>query len=347
MHVWTETPVTAIWEQLRYFTAAANVRNLLTGTIKSRRQVLWPAGSDTDARADEIAAAVAQADEYFQSARSVGLATRPLLQFYGAEALAKATIIAADREASLQGLKYHGLGTRASTASLAERDDLQDYADTPARWTVEDEYAVGNLGVFPNFARVMGDPEPPSGAVFRFREVVRILPDLAQAYERYYGESSHCIRLYELPRFVSGEAFLIHFTGVELGTLRTVFPEFSVGFEEDTKHEQPGFRSLSTTGQAPTFGRAIRHSVAGHYFVRPISSGVSTPVVTLFIASFIASNIVRYKPAFWMRILEGRSSGSATMVEMMSNLMDRRFPHDVLESLWNERFTFGSPGYLA
>ena len=72
MHVWTETPVTAIWEQLRYFKASANVRNLLTGAVGSRRQALWPAGSDTDARADEIAAAVAQADEYFQAARSVG-----------------------------------------------------------------------------------------------------------------------------------------------------------------------------------------------------------------------------------------------------------------------------------
>jgi hypothetical protein len=346
MHVWTDTPVAEVWQQLRYFKPAANVRNLLTGQTASSRTERWPV-DESIARAHEIASCVEQADEYFQASRTVGLATKPLLQFYGAEALAKAMILAGDRTVNLQDLRYHGLSTRASTAAGPGRDDLQRYADSPLAWAVEQEFAVTNHGVFVQLARVTGDAPVGPGTVIRFREVLRIMPDLAQAYERHYGEPSHCVMLYDRPRSQPGEPFTIRFTAANVEAVTIVFPEFTEGFEEHRLHEQPGFRALSADSPPPTFGRIVRHSVAGEYFVRPHPCGIFNSTAVLFAASFIISNLVRYKPAFWMRVLQGADTGAAAFVEMVCNVIDRRFAQDVLESIWNERFTFGSPGYLA
>ncbi len=346
MHIWTDAPVSKIWRQLRYFTAAANVRNLLVGQTNSRREERWPV-EEASTRAHDVASCVEQADEYFQASRSVGLATRPLLQFYGVEALAKAIILATDRAVTLQDLRYHGLSTRPSTAAPADREALQWYAESPGVWTVEEEFAVTNQGVFVHLTRIAGDALTGTGAVMRFRELIRRLPDVVQAYERHYGESSHCIRLYERPNVQAGEPFAIHFSIKEVATLTAVFPEFLSGFEEHRRHSQPGFRALAADAPAPTFGRVVRHSIAGEYFVRPHSCGIFSSTSVLFAASFILSNIVRYKPAFWMRVLQGADTGAAALVEMVYNVLERRFPQDVLESMWNERFTFGSPAYLA
>jgi hypothetical protein len=173
------------------------------------------------------------------------------------------------------------------------------------------------------------------------------MPDLAQLYERHYGEPSHCVRLYDRPASEPGRAFTIHFSVGDPATIMTVFPEFGEGFEPDERHEQPGFRAASPDAPPPIFGRVVRHSVAGEYFVRPHYCGVYTSTSVLFAASFIVSNIVRYKPAFWMTALQGADTGAAALVEMLCNIVDRRVSQDVLESIWGERFSFGGPSYLA
>jgi hypothetical protein len=82
---WTETPIVEMWRHLRYLRSPLNVLNLLSGKIKSKRVEKWPESEQLRERAYEIAACIQQADEYYRSADAVGLATHPLLQFYGAE----------------------------------------------------------------------------------------------------------------------------------------------------------------------------------------------------------------------------------------------------------------------
>jgi hypothetical protein len=120
-----------VWQQLRYFTRAANVKQLLGGQTSSQRAEAWPADR-ASAAATEIASCLEQADEYIQASRAVGLATKPLLQFYSIEALAKAMILAAAPTITLRDPQYHGLSTRPSAAAGSDREGLQRYFDSPA-----------------------------------------------------------------------------------------------------------------------------------------------------------------------------------------------------------------------
>ena len=96
MFTWTETPLAAMWNHLRYLGSPANVARLLSGEVDSGRTHTLPRSSDLDKRSYEIASCIRQADGYYRAADAVGLAVHPLLQFYGAEALAKASILAND-----------------------------------------------------------------------------------------------------------------------------------------------------------------------------------------------------------------------------------------------------------
>ena len=345
MHIWTDTPRNEIWQQLRYFKSSANVRQLLLGNTVSRRLRRWPAEKALE-RAPEIASCVEQADEYFRAAVTVSLATKPLLQFYGVECLAKAIVMLSDENSTLQNLKYHGLSTRAATAGVCG-DELQAYADSPSSWCVENEFAVTNEGVFPALARVTGDGVISPRVVIRLKDMFAKIPELSEAFSRHYGEASDCVRIYARPRKPDSESdnFEVYFDVKDHDSVLAVFPEFRDGFEQSARHEYPGFKSA--TSVAPKFGKPISHSVAGEFFVRPHQSGVVTSSAVLFAASFIISNLVRYKPAFWMKVLQGADTGAAGIVEMLCNVIDRRFPQNALESIWSERFTFGGPAYLA
>lgn len=67
-------------------------------------------------------------------------------------------------------------------------------------------------------------------------------------------------------------------------------------------------------------------TLQGAYGVLPLDCGIYKTFPIIFIGLFILSNLVRYKPAFWMNEIEGKNSGSVAMVESFSNLAKRRLP---------------------
>jgi hypothetical protein len=348
MHVWTDTPLTEIWHQLRYFRSSSNVYGLLTGLIKSNRTSPWAQSESVKQQAYEIASCVQQADEYFQASEQIGLATKPLLQFYGAQALSKALILANDSNIDLSKLRYHGLSTRPSIASEPRRTELQAYSDNPLKWEIEQEFAVTNDGVLPNLARIVGDNVPRFGIVLRFKELIRIIPDLSKLYRRHYSEPSHCFYLYGEPNLTNQGIFEISFSRRgDINEFLQVFPEFASGFQKEELPERFGFRSKNALTSAPPFGVVQKGTIAGRYYVRPHESGIHESLTILYSTLFILGNVVRYKPAFWMKVIESKETGSVSIVEALCNLVKRRLPNDVLEGIWHENFTYGSAAYIS
>jgi hypothetical protein len=88
-------------------------------------------------------------------------------------------------------------------------------------------------------------------------------------------------------------------------------------------------------------------TVAGLYFVRPLDCGIHKSFSVLYASMFILSNVVRYKPAFWMKAIEGEFSGSVSIAEALCNLAKRRLPNDALEAIGGEKFAYGAPAYLS
>jgi len=320
-----------------------NVENLLTLNCDSGRETAWTT-DDARRSAPEISACVRQADEYFHAASLVGLPTKPLLLFYCAQTLAKASILASDSAIRLNDLNYHGLNTRPTTAIEPDRTKLRDYVNNPLCWSIENEFAISHAGIFAHLSRVCDDVEIKQGMVFRFKELARIIPDLSASFRRHYREPSHCLYLHSGPSVQNG-TFEVYCSVETSDDITAVFPEFLTGFKSVKSHKYPGFSSNEITELQ--FAALELGTIAGKYLVRPHARGLHKSMPTLFACMFILSNIVRYKPAFWIEAIEGRSSGSVSIVEMLCNVFERRYPNDALELIWNERFTFGTPGYIS
>ena len=349
MHIWTESPITEIWNQLRYLAYPANASSLLSGRIASKRELLWSESDELRKRAQKVAACIRQADEYFTASDGVGLATRPLLQFYGTQSLAKALIVANNRDADLAQFKHHGLSTKPNSGDAKEKSDLQKYDSDPSRWCLDGEFAVTQKhGVFPRLASTVGDLVSAGPSVLRLRDLLRCLPDLAQLYSRHYDEPSHCFYLYGVPAFDEQGRYEVYFSkNVNRADVLLVFPEFSAGYEVVSEHEHPGFKTVARQQALPAFGVVEEGTVAGDYFVRPHVSGLHNSLTVVYAALFILGMVVRYKPAFWMSTLQADETGSVSMVEAFCTLAKRRFPGDILDALWNEGFTFGTPARLS
>lgn len=345
---WTETPIVEMWRHLRYLRSPLNVFNLLSGKIKSNRVEKWPESEKLRERSFEIVACIQQADEYYRSADAVGLATHPLLQFYGAQALAKAVILSNDPCLSLSDLKYHGLSSRASSVCTDDRKRLEEYVNNPSLWELEKEFGVVRDGVFPSLCRSIKDGVPRNGVTLTFKDLIRCVTDLAEVFKRHYNESSHCFYLYGQPAInAQGRPEVLFSPRELLGDIRRVFPEFNHNFEEVRTKAYCGFRSIEKGKELTDLLTVEKGTVAGTYLVRPLDCGVHKSLSTLYASLFILSNVVRYKPAFWMRLIEGEQSGSSSIAEALCNCAKRRLPNDALEAIWKEDFVYGTPGYLA
>jgi hypothetical protein len=263
--------------------------------------------------------------------------------------LAKAAILANNTSMELKDLSYHGLSTRPSTVPAPQDSVLRGYAGDNSQWKVEAEFAVTNEGIFPVLCNLTGDHLIGTRAVLRFQELVRMLPDLAQLYARHYGERSLCFPIYSGPKINEQSKFEIYFnSGTDLDEVVSTFAEFNSGYQrpEPLHGIAPGFCSEGSTTVVPEFINLQKATAAGRYLVRPHVSGIRGPTATIYAGLFILSNVVRYKPAFWMRVLEGEVAGSAAIVEAFCNLAKRRFPNDILGLIWSEDFTYGTAAYL-
>jgi hypothetical protein len=346
MFTWSETPLVDLWGQLRYLASSANVYDLLSGQLGIQRQLgsqslpLYNKSDALKARAHEIASCIRQADEYYRSSDSVSLATQPLLQFYGAESLAKAVILANVPDSQLSDMNYHGLSTNPNVAK-DNVEELKAYSSNPNSWEVEKQFAITNKGVFPLLCKSVGDTLPPEGTVFFFKELLSTIPDMATRYA-HFQETSHCFYLSGYPEYNQDKKLHVSFSPREkLSKVIKVFPEF----ENDFEQTGDGFLSRSTMNGYPPFLCLQEGTVAGIYLVRPVAGGIYHSFPILFATLFILSNIVRYKPAFWMKVIEGQSTGIISIVEAFCSIAKRRLPNDVLDAIWNEKFKYGTPGY--
>lgn len=333
-----------MWGYLRYLRSPSNVERVLTGGVQSERTFIHPVSVDTSKRAYEISACIRQADEYYRASEAVGLTTQPLLQFYGAESLAKALILANFPGIWLTDLKYHGLATRPIPKAMT------GYSSDPEIWKVEDEFAVvAQDGVFSKLCQTVEGQVPRKDTVLTFRQIIRVIPDLSNLYGRHFGETSHCFYLYSVPEIDENEMLHVFFDRhYDYAQLLSVFPEFDSGFvRNQSDGSSVGFISTTTHNSMPSFFRQIDGTVGGRYLVRPLDGGLASSPCTLFAALFIIGNVVRYKPSLWMREIDGVKPGSASVVEALCNLAKRRLPNDVLEGIWGEKYSYGIPARLS
>jgi len=70
------------------------------------------------------------------------------------------------------------------------------------------------------------------------------------------------------------------------------------------------------------------------------------PSVVDYIAFYILSSCVRYKQDLWGTVIQGQESGVLGLIELYLSIATRRFPNIILNNLFGEKFSYGTPGYL-
>lgn len=120
MFTWSENPYIDMWENINFLSKEENVKKVISGQIVSKRTILYSESDVLEKKAAEISMCVRQAFEFFTAADNCSITTSPLLYFYGMLSLAKAIVIADNRDVFIDSIKYHGLHTRPTNERLKD-----------------------------------------------------------------------------------------------------------------------------------------------------------------------------------------------------------------------------------
>lgn len=351
MYTWTNQPYESMWNHLRFLQAPKNVESLLTGKMRSSRKFTLPEGELVERKSKQIACAIKQADEYFQSAQSVSIATSPLLYFYGMLALAKATVVANDPELLLGDIKYHGLFTRPIN------DELKNYVEDHTKWSVDKEFAVTNDGVINELFKVVYGKSLPKNSVIKLKDLFRTNPEIGDIYTRFYSEPPGFFPLYS--HNMAKEPFRIEInpqtTDKEKFLESFAFIQDDFEILDDILHSQ-ALRVVSKPSlqEVPEYMHIYYAIPGGRYLVSGLDIKTNgenqrcyvPQELCDYIAMFILGDVVRYKQEFWGQVISGEKDGSISLVNLFVSIAKNRFPNFILNQLFNEQFTYGSVGHM-
>lgn len=351
MFTWTNQPYESMWDHLRMLQVPKNVEALLTGKMKSKRNKIFDDNESTIRKSHQIAYAIRQADEYFSAADNVSIATSPLMYFYGMLSLTKALIVANDENILLEDIKYHGLYTRPVT------DQLQAYTDNHHSWCMDQEYAVTNDGVLSNFIKLVQDFEIPSKSIIKFKDILKVNPEIGEIFNRYYDEPPHFFSLYS--HKLSSEPFSIEINPQTIDrelfsrSFGYIFDDFEI--VDEILHGQALIvKNKARLNIFPEY-MGIYYPIPGGRF---LVSGLEythdnnfnrkyiCPEICDYIGMFILGDIVRYKQEFWGQTISGEREGAIALVNLFVSIARNRFPNFILNKIFHEPFSYGSAGRM-
>jgi len=314
MVVYSETPVKEIWARLGYFENEHNAKEFLSEKNKNLTEEQLV---DT---AKRLSFSMRSAKEYYQSAASVSLLTKPLLIFYGMVALSKALFTATYMKRSPS--TGHGLES--------PKDNFENsFGDLSTK--------VKKDGTFPQF-HCCYSKQTLCGMEFTLKELLSIVCELKVEFESVYKEKSQAIRIkkrrYGLqlvdPEFKKYGNISQRISSLKLGRMQYTFSQDTVIFA-GTNENFPKIRSLS----------------GEDFFVLPLrkhNSDVFFPEMSAhYLIMYLLGMASRYYPKEWGEITEGKTSGDIYIIKKFLEVTERKFPNLILNSLRNGEFVFVSP----
>lgn len=348
---WSENPYADMWNHLLFLAKKNNVERLLSGEIESGRTQKYHEKEVLEKKAIQVSFGISQSFEYFRAADTVGVATSPLLYFYGALSLAKSLVVANEKEAYFEGLKYHGLTGRPIDSVL------ETYSADPKLWKMEDEYAILRKGVSKCFTEVVCGFHLPDNSVVLFKDLLAVCPEIAQMFEIYYGEPSRTLYLYQFKQ-ISEKPYKIEICPCEVDEKRILerIPSFGRDFDLSPAilHSQARIFSSRNLSKFPDDFGLFYPPVGGQYVVGGLDHRVGSsrqiryvsPLISDYISLYLLSMCVRYKQDFWRAIIQGDRSGVLGLIELYLSVIKRRFPNLILNLLFGYEFSYGTPARL-
>jgi YaaC-like Protein len=336
-----------IWEYLGRFRSV----QYCTGYLNT----LIPAASANFAligrKSAQIASAVTQAEEYFNSARNASWEIKPLLAYYGMVGLAKCLIVAGDNPYTLESTNprsseqaSHGLSWRPRTPhDSTDRDGpglLSEFCYVSSRPTVP--------GLYTLMRRCYALNDVPSRSRFTVKELVSLVPDLQKEFYIHFQEppgtwqcrsqfgKNTAADSYHVIEFNDYDAHLFGVGGLAAPIIQQ-FPELAALYH----HE--GGRSYSSLAlcQSADDHIYVGNSVSGGQFAYMRLNGfVLTNADVDFLLLFILSNLVRYRQDKWSDLVNRNENDEIFLVDSAVELAMISFPLFILNEIEGREYRF-------
>jgi len=302
-----------------------------------------------------ISACIHHAKDYYKASKSVSMLTKPLLLYYGMYSLAKALIYSRDPQINFDSLRHHGL------LSPEIDDKVEKFASATTKlhskgvFTHFSKYTQHNRCVVPasesevdyvNLIRIPIDTtlrKLSIGEEFVLRDILLSLPELFDVFLLMGRKRSRLYKItLELEKNISGNwkrllgVYKAGNDGITIGLLQKKIPEIRER-ERIKKTEDAILFDRRLHGNYETLiPKHLVQSTSGGYFLTSGDNPISD-MNNNFIAMFFLSNIVRYKPPLWRKIL---SSKYRIMIETFVSNSESKFPKLILDELFERMIVF-------
>jgi hypothetical protein len=266
--------------------------------------------------------------------------------------LAKTLIVANKKDIYFEDMKYHGL-----TQNCAKDAEITKYRQDPEKWELECEFAVTRHGVSEFLTDLSSGFQFPNLCVITFKDIISICPEISQMYELYYGEPPRTAYLYGFKE-ISKDPYKIEICpqGTDEKDIIARIPELGKDFDlnPNPRHSCARVFTSKNLVKFPEYFGLYYPPVGGKYIVGGLKYRIGSDffsryvdqVVADYFGFYILSMCVRYQQDFWGKIIQGEKSGVIGLVELYISVVKRRFPNYVLDSLFGQKFEYGTPARL-
>ena len=352
MHTWSENPKQDIFQHLEMLSYSKNCEKLLCGKIKSNRKIMSSKISSIERKkAKEISFCIKQGIEFFKNSEKADISISPLLIYYGMLSFSKAIIISnSSRDLFLDDIKYHGLTTRP----INEKQKIQK--NKKNNWNLLNEYANVNDGVFLELAKTFNITFDKKDTI-KFKDTISTVPELKNLIDKIKIFDSNCIYCYSELKIENEKiAFGIYTT--DSNKLEKKNPKINTKYTKQPMHGSSTFTQYISNDNLPLSNFEFFYNynavIGGRYFVFPVDiynnnkkKNILLPQILIdYINFFILSEQVRYHQDNWNLILNGNNDAIVSIIKIYIECVKRRFPNFVLNYLFNESFSYGTPAYL-
>ncbi len=351
MHTWSENPKKDMMNHLELLTYKENCKKLLTGKIKSNRKIKEITSPELEKSSLEMAFCIKQGIEFFNNADLADITISPLLIYYGMLSFAKALIIAnSQKYISLDDIKYHGLTTRSKSS------EQEQQKTNKMSWKLLNEFANTNDGVFLELCKVF-QIDFKKNCTFELKETLKCIPELKNVLMKLKIIDSKVLDCYsELAESNNKTSFAIYASEEDI--LKSNFDNLDKDYLKSNMHSESflkyeSIKEISIDKFDKMYG--YESTFGGRYFVLQTEyiendkkkKVLLNQILLDYINFFILSEQVRYHQDNWNKILNGDNDAFISILKIYVETVKRRFPNLILNELFNEKFSYGSPAYLS
>jgi|GEM_PF-4789905 len=310
--IFTENPINEVWSQLRLFESEYYCKQILQEKFNDIDENILKKCSlkmSTNAK---------QAFEYYHAASKVSILTSPLLYFYGITCLSNLLLAV---NLKLEDLKTHGLSSKSDENN-----------------TLSDEYVlIFKKGAFPALHSCFSDELIKTNSKFYFEEILSLIPDLKDFYEKIYNKKAWVIRLKNDDYFIYKDVENSVYQAF-LKKSENYFAENNIIFSNGISNDIICYGNTQYD-ESRMLNYPIQKNIQGElFFTLPLEFNnkiYGIPEASAhFITMFILGMLARYQPEKWMTILEGKETSDVNIINKFIEISKRKFPNLILNAIY-------------